>query len=129
MATTMKLGGVEELLAELAALAPDLTTEAIALQQTVTAETADALRAAYPSVTGNLRASVQVARESSTSSARVFSRVTVTAPYAHFYEFGTVHTSPSPTFVPITRHGREQFAQSVIARVKAHGLTVGGAVG
>ena len=126
MSAKLTLGGVDELLAELARLAPDLTTEAVALQQTIAHQTAAAIRAAYPSVTGTLRGSVQVDRLSSTSPARVFTSVTVTAPYAHFVEFGTATTTPTPAFVPLTRIGREQFTQAVIARVKARGLVVGG---
>ena len=126
MASKLTLGGVDELLAELGRLAPALTTEAIGLQQAIATETAAAIRAAYPSVTGTLRASVQVARLNSTSPARVFTEVTVTAPYAHFVEFGTATTTPTPAFVPLTRIGRDHFAQAVINRVKAHGLVVGG---
>jgi hypothetical protein len=126
MSSKLILGGVDELLAELDRLAPELTREAIALQQTIANDTAAAIRAAYPSVTGTLRGSVQVDRLSSTSPARVFSRVTVTAPYAEHVEFGTATTTPTPAFVPLTRIGREQFAQAVIDRVKARGLVVGG---
>ena len=127
MPTVMKLSGVDELLAELNGLAPDLTTEAVALQQDAATDTAAELRAAYPSITGQLRGSVRVLRESSISPARVFTRVEVTAPYAHFYEFGTTRTAAAPTFVPITRRGRERFVRAVIDRVRARGLTIGGA--
>jgi len=126
MATVMHLTGVDELLAELDRLAPDLAAEAGPLQQAIATETADTLRAAYPVVTGTLRGSVHVARESSTSPVRVFTEVAVTAPYAEFFEFGTARTAPTPTFVPITNHGREQFLTAVIERVRAHGLTVEG---
>ena len=126
MATKMILGGIDELLAEFARLAPDLTTEAIGLQQSIANETVAAIRAAYPSVTGTLRNSVHVERLSSTSPARVYTQVTVDAPYAHFVEFGTVTTTPTPAFVPQMRIGRERFTAAVIARVKARGLVVGG---
>ena len=126
MASTLNLGGVEELLRELEALAPGLTSEASTLQSSIASETVAAIRAAYPSVTGALRASVQAERLSSTSSARVFTQVTVSSPYVEYVEFGTAHTTPTPTFVPLTLIGREQFAKAVIDRVKARGLDVGG---
>ena len=129
MGAKLILRGVDELLTDLTRLAPDLTREAVGLQQATTSEAAAAIRNAYPSVTGRLRNSVQVARLSSSSPARVFTEVTVTAPYAHFVEFGTARTAPTPAFVPITRRAREQFARTVIARVKAHGLVVGGESG
>jgi len=126
MAAALRLTGVDELLAELQLLAPDLAAEVGPLQQSIANETAAAIRAAYPSVTGTLRNSVRVARESSTSPARVFTRIEVTAPYAHFVEFGTVTTTATPAFVPLTRIGRERFTDAVIARVRARGLVVGG---
>jgi Bacteriophage HK97-gp10, putative tail-component len=126
MPTKLHLSGVDELLDELARLTPELTDDAVTLQQRTTAETAAELRGAYAVVTGQLRGSVQVKREGSASPARVFSRIEVTAPYAHFYEFGTVNTEPHPTFVPITRRGREAFTAAVVERVKAAGLVVGG---
>jgi HK97 gp10 family phage protein len=126
MATELKLTGVDELLAELARLAPDLTAEASTLERTIAEQTAEQLRAALPVVTGRLRASVQVQRESSTSPARVFTRIAVTAPYAEHVEYGTHRTPPRPVFVPITRRGREAFAKAVSAAVKATGLKVTG---
>lgn len=128
MANQLVLGGVEELLAELQRLSPDLTTEAIALQSTIAQETADELRAALPVASGELRNSVRVQRESSNSPARVFTEVSVNAPYAHFVEFGTADTAPQPAFVPITRRGRETFVKAVVERVRAHGLEIGGIV-
>jgi Bacteriophage HK97-gp10, putative tail-component len=126
MSSALILGGVDELLAELARLAPDLTGEAAQLQQTIAIDTATAIRAAYPAVTGALRASVQVERLTSASPARVYTEVTVAAPYAHFVEFGTADRAPNPAFVPLTRQGRERFAQAVVDRVKDHGLVVSG---
>ena len=127
MSAVMKLGGVDELLAELERLAPGLTTEAIALQQTIAQGAADELRAALPVASGELRASVRVQRESSHSPVRVFSELSVTAPYAHFVEFGTADTAPRPAFVPITRRARETFVKAVIQRVRDRGLVIGGA--
>lgn len=126
MAAHLDLGGIDELLAELGTLAPDLAAEAGPLELQIAEQTAEAVRAAYPVVSGGLRGSVQVMRGDSTSPARVFAQVVVTAPYAEFYEFGTSRTPPAPTFVPITRRGRETFVSAVVARVKAKGLTVTG---
>ena len=126
LATKLTIAGVERLLAELEALTPGLTADAVRIQQAIAVETAAAIRAAYPSDTGRLRDSVRVSRLSSTSPARVFSTITVTAPYAEYVEFGTAHTAPNPAFVPNMRIGRERFAEAMIARVKAQGLVVGG---
>ena len=127
MANQLILGGVDELLAELARLAPDLTAETILLQQQITQDTADELRAALPVASGELRASVRVQRESSNSPARVFTEVSVNAPYAHFVEFGTHDTAPQPAFVPVTRRGRETFVKAVVGKVRDRGLVIGGA--
>ena len=126
MSSTLRLAGVPELLAELARLAPDLAGDAASLQAAIAEQTATTLRATYPSVSGGLRAGVTVEREGSSSPARVFTRVTSNADYAGFYEFGTSRTVPVPTFVPITRRGREDFVRAVIARVRAQGLGVSG---
>ena len=56
----------------------------------------------------------------------MFTQIVVTAPYAHFVEFGTATTTPTPAFVPQSRIGRERFTAAVISRVKARGLVVGG---
>lgn len=126
MPADLKLSGVDEFLKELEALAPDLATEAGPLQ----AEHADAaaaeLRAAYPERTGELRRSIQVARESSHSAYRRFTSVSILSPYAGFYEFGTSRSAPHPTFTPIMRRSREGFLSAIIARVRARGLTVQG---
>ena len=126
MATELRLGGVDEFLAELDRLAPDLTTDARALQADNAERAAANLRAAYHVVSGELRKSVEVARESSTSPTRVFTRISVTARHAGFYEFGTHRSAPHPTFTPIVRRSREQFREDVIARVEARGLEVTG---
>lgn len=125
MATRMHLSGVDELLAELKDLAPDLTAEARTLQEEQTAQTASELRAAYHVVSGELRGSVQV-RALQHAGPGVRSEVTVGARHAHFYEFGTARTAPNATFVPITRRGREAYVAAVVARVRDRGLTVGG---
>jgi hypothetical protein len=126
MSAKLTLRGVDDLLAELARLAPDLTREASTLQHTIAEDTVTAIRAAYPSVTGRLRNSVRAERLSSGSRSRVFTEVTVAAPYAHFVEFGTATTRPRAAFVPLTRQGRERFAAAVIDRVEARGLVVKG---
>lgn len=126
MANEVRITGLDELLADLARLAPDLAAEARPLQARAAEATASELRAAYPSVTGELRNSVQVDAESSASEARVFSRLSVTSRHAAFYEFGTAHTAPHPTFTPIARRGRAAFLADVIDRVKARGLVVSG---
>jgi HK97 gp10 family phage protein len=126
MATELRIDGLDEFLAELERLAPELTAEARSEQAQEAERIAANLRAAYPIVTGELRNSVQVARASSTSPHRVFTRIAVTARHAAFYEFGTHRTEPHPTFTPIVRRGREAFLLEIIERVKARGLEVNG---
>lgn len=129
MATKMKFGGFDEFLADLARLAPDFSSETARLEETMAEQTAAQLRAAYHRVSGALIASVRVQREPSTSPARLFTRVVVDAPYANYYEFGTVYTEPHPTFVPIVSRGREAFLKAVAAMVRGEGLQVTGDVG
>lgn len=126
MASSIQLSGVDDFLAELARLAPDLADEATTLEDSHAQETARELRAAYPAVTGRLRASVQVQRVGTNSPARVATQLQVTAPYAEFFEFGTSRTAPHPTFVPIQTRGRAAFVASVVDRVKARGLQIHG---
>jgi len=126
MASELRLGGIAELLAALERLAPALATKAAAVQQTIADETAEAIRAGSPSVTGTLRASVVVERAASTSPVRVFARVVVGAPYAEHVEFGTSRTAPAAVFVPAARRGREAFVKAVVGQVRAAGLTVTG---
>lgn len=128
LATKLTIAGLERFLAELEALAPDFTAAAGAIQRDIATETADAIRAGYPSDTGALRASVQTSRRSPTAPARVFTMVTVTAPYVEFVEFGTARTAPHPVFVPLMRLGRERVAREIIQLVEARGLTVRGLV-
>jgi len=126
MATELKLTGVDELLTDLARLAPDLAAAARTQQQAAAADAVEAIRAALPFVTGTLRASVQAQKEPSQSPVRVFTRISVTAPYAHFVEFGTARTVPHPVFAPAQRRAREAFVKEVIANIRAQGLTVSG---
>jgi HK97 gp10 family phage protein len=126
MATELRIDGLDAFVDELERLAPELVAEARAEQAAEAERIADNLRAAYPVVTGELRNSVLVQRESSTSPLRVFTRVAVTAGHAAFYEFGTHRTEPHPVFTPIVRRGREAFLQDVIDRVEARGLVVNG---
>ena len=97
-----------------------------ALQASNAEQAASNLRAAYPVVSGELRDSIEVVREGSTSPARVFTRISVTSRHAGFYEFGTHRSAPHPTFTPIVRRAREQFRDDVIQRVEARGLQVSG---
>jgi len=126
MPSVLRLDGVDALLGELARLAPDLMAETRPLQAAIAERTADEVRAALPVATGALRASVQVVPVGAAGPARLASRVVVGAEYAAFVEFGTPLMAPRPVFVPATRRGREAFVAAVIARVRAHGLAVGG---
>ena len=126
MSAELKLTGVDELIAELKAFVPDVVGDTRPLELRMAQETADTLRAAYPSVTGALRASVTVEPAPSTSPARVFTGLRVGVDYAEFYEFGTAHQGATPTFVPITRRGREAFVKATVGLVERSGLEVKG---
>jgi hypothetical protein len=126
MASVLRLGGIDQLLTELEGLAPALAAAAASVQGTIAEETASAIRAGYPSVTGTLRASVRVERAPSTSPVRVFARLVVGAPYAEYVEFGTSRQAPAAVFVPAARRGREAFVKAVIEQVRDAGLRVTG---
>ena len=126
MPSILRLAGVDELLRELARLAPDLLAESRPLVAAQAARTADEVRAALPVATGALRASVHVVTPGGTRPGRLATRVVVGADYAAFVEFGTPLMPPRPVFVPAVRRGRQAVAAAVIARVRARGLSVGG---
>lgn len=126
MASELRLGGVKELIAELETLVPDFVTATTPLGRAHAEQTADALRAAYPSITGQLRASVAVDTAAGKRPGRTFARVVARAPYAEWFEFGTAHAAPSPTFVPTTRRGRATFVGAVVAFVRGQGFQVTG---
>ena len=126
MGSVLRLDGVDDLLNELIRLAPDLAADAGPLERAAAAATADELRAALPYATGALRDSVQVEGLSTTTTGRVATRVVVTSPYADYVEFGTARTAPRPTFVPMTRRGRQAFARAIMDRVRDRGLVVAG---
>jgi len=128
MPSAIRWSGLEAFLDELGRLGPDLADEAAIEQRAIAEATADTLRAAYPVVTGRLRASVQVEYPGSASPARRFAQLVVGAPYAEFVEFGTARTRPSPAFVPISRRGREAFVKAVVARVRDRGFHVTGEI-
>ena len=126
MPSILRLAGVDELLRELAGLAPDLLAESRPLVAAQAARTADEVRAALPVATGALRASVHVVTPGGTGPGRLATRVVVGADYAEFVEFGTPLMPARPVFVSAVRRGRQAFAAAVIARVRARGLVVGG---
>lgn len=126
MATTFRLAGLEEYVAALRDLAPGLANDVRGDQQAEAQSAAQALRAAYPSRTGQLRASVQVRTLGTNSPAKVATEVTVTAPYVRFVEFGTRNTRPQPTFGPTMRRSREAFLQDMKSAVRARGLKTEG---
>lgn len=123
MPVRMDLRGFDELKAELAALPYALKREAapIELQHALAAQ-ADVV-AAYPSVTGELRAGVKVVERTARGVATLYTLAT-TAPYAHIYEFGSVHQRPRATFLPITERARRASVGVVSDLVEAHGLVV-----
>lgn len=125
MPVRMDLRGFDELKAQLAALPEMLKRESAPIElQHATAALAEVV-AAYPEVTGELRAGVTVVERTPHGVATLYTLAT-TAPYAHIYEFGSVHQRPRPTFLPITERGRRDATAAVADLVEAQGFVVGG---
>ena len=126
MPTELKLTGFAELERDLTAF-PTMARDDIG--RPILSAAADrakaALLAAYPSVTGNLRAGVAIIQRVGRGIAAVMT-LTSASPHAHLYEFGTVHQRPRPTFLPITGRERRDATMDVAAAVRAQGLDVRG---
>jgi hypothetical protein len=124
MPAQMILKGFDELRAQLAALPETLKRESAPIELAhATAAQAEVV-AAYPDVTGELRAGVKVVARAAHGVATLYTLAT-TAAYAHIYEFGSVHQRPRPTFLPITERGRRDATAAVADLVEAQGLVVG----
>jgi hypothetical protein len=85
-----------------------------------------AVKAAYPVVTGALRDGVRILERVPRGIAVLYTVVT-SAPHAHIYEFGSVRTRPTATFLPITERERRASVAAVAGMVEGHGLEVRGA--
>jgi hypothetical protein len=121
----MELKGFDDLLRELATLPSTLraASDPILLRHARVGESQ--LKAAYPVVTGNLRDGVQI-EERVARGVAVLYTLRSGSPHAHLYEFGTAHTAPKATFLPITERERRAATVAVAEIVRAEGLTVEG---
>jgi len=126
MPNRIQLSGFDELRAELATLPTDARDDAAPIEESHARRAAAAVVAAYPHVTGALRAGVAVLRAGARGIAVRF-RVVSSAPHAHLYEFGTYRTRPHAIFLPLTEHERRASVIAVAAMVEAKGLKVTGA--
>ena len=86
------------------------------------------VRAAYPVITGRLRAGVKVTARTTSDPALVDYEVSNRVIYAPAYEFGTERFKQRahPTFLPITYEDRNKTTARIVEVVKAAGFTVTG---
>jgi len=123
MPNELKLTGFEELKHEFARLAPVAQSAAVSIVGRHATAARDELVRAYPSVTGALRAGVVLIPRVGRGIAVVVT-LRSGSDHAHFYEFGTVHARPHPTFIPITGRERRAATLDVIDYIREQGLTV-----
>lgn len=125
MPTKLVLSGFDELERELAALPVKLRDEADPILLRYARQAEAEVTAAYPFVTGALIAGVKIVERVARGVAALYTLAT-TAPHAHLYEFGTSHSRPHPTFLPITERERRASTVAVADLVRAEGLQVTG---
>lgn len=125
MPNKLQLSGFDQLTRDLSTLPTDLRaqTDSIVLQHARRA--AELVRAAYPVVTGALRAGVKIIERVPRGIAVLYT-VTSSAYHAHLYEFGTGHTRPHATFLPITERERRASTTAAADVVTRAGLKVTG---
>jgi hypothetical protein len=126
MPNDLKLTGFDELRRDLLVF-PTASRDVAAGMIAVACErTKELVQAAYPVITGALRDGVEVMARVGRGIAAVRT-VSSTSGHAMFYEFGTRHSRPHPTFVPITQRERRATTQDIAAYVETQGITVTGA--
>lgn len=123
MPNRLVLGGFDELRAELKSLAPDLQRESSPVLARFADRAKAQIAAAYPAITGALRAGVAVVARQARGIATLLT-LQSNAPYAHIYEFGSARQRPRPTFLPIQDRERRESVVAVAELVKAKGLQV-----
>jgi hypothetical protein len=124
MPNQLRLDGFAELKKDLAAFAPTARDETRPILTAYATAAHDELVNAYPSITGELRAGVEVVPRVGRGVSAVVT-LRSGSDHAHFYEFGTVHARPHPTFIPIQGRARRAATDDVVAYVEKQGLTVG----
>jgi len=125
MPAQLILKGFDELLAELAALPDASKRDAQPILLRYAKAALDEIVARYPIVTGTLRAGVRIVERTPHGVAALYTLAT-TAPYAHIFEFGSVHQRPRATFLPVSERSRRAAVAAVAAMVEDKGLVVGG---
>lgn len=125
MPNKLVLGGFDELLAELAALPETARDGADPILKAGAEGAQTAVQAAYPVLTGELRAGVQVEHRQARGMA-AFYQLASRAPHAHIYEFGSMHQRPRATFLPLSEQARRASVNEVITYVEGLGLKVTG---
>lgn len=126
MAMRMILGGFDELQKELAALPETARAGSAAIEQRYAQATQAEVKAAYPIITGNLRAGVKVTEKQPEGKLAVDLELASSAPHAHLYEYGSAHQPPRATFQPIAERGQREATGAVISYVEGLGLKVRG---
>lgn len=125
MPTQMVFTGLDELRRDLASLPDTLKRESAPIESSYASAALAEVVAAYPSVTGQLRAGVRIVERVAHGVATLFTLVT-SSPIAHIYEFGSVHQRPRATFLPITERARRESSAAVADLVESQGLVVTG---
>jgi len=126
MPNQLVLTGFKELRAELAALPESAKRDSAPILLSRARKAQADVVAAYPSVTGTLRAGVRVVERVARGVATLYTLVT-SAPYAHIFEFGSFRQRPRATFLPISERARRDAVVAVAQMVEAKGLVVRGA--
>lgn len=125
MPNELQITGLTELQQQLATLPAELQSQAAPILAAAAQRAVDEVKAAYPMITGALKAGVTVIARVPRGVAALFT-VRSAAPYAHIYEFGGARQRPRATFLPITGRDRRAATAAVVGLVTAAGLTVGG---
>lgn len=127
--------GLTELKDELRQLPAALTADAVPLIESLAAQTAADIKAAYPRRTGRLADRVYVSRTSALGLFNVAAVIRNTSPLAGIFDSGTQarHTSiganrgsmpPGHVFIPRVMRARRMLTFQLAALVQQHGLTV-----
>lgn len=122
----LRLTGTRELRDAFARLPTDLRDDSDPTLLAFATRSKAAVVSTYPSITGNLRAQVQLVRRTARGIAAFYQLVSG-ATYAHIFEFGGKRQRPRPVFLRITDRDRRAAVVAVADQVEDAGLVVEGA--
>jgi hypothetical protein len=132
MSASVRWNGLHELVQALTNAPQDIRDDAMPLIRQATEATAAEVRSAYPSVTGTLRARVQVSYPSSDVLVGI---VRSASPHSHLYEFGTARRSDNgknrgtmpaaKRLVPIAQRNRATMFERLLSLMKSKGYHLG----